>query len=57
MTPTLAVSVLFWLLCLFVLAAAPFGILYGYAMWAGDCGVHGGHVVGSAFETRCEGSK
>lgn len=52
-----AAGIIFGLLCLLMLVGAPFAILYGYAMWVGDCGAHGGHVVGAATETRCEGAR
>lgn len=50
-------EILFWLFILITFVTAPIAIFNVYAMWAGDCGAHGGHVAGAAFETRCEGSR
>lgn len=40
-----------------VLISAPFGIVWMYAVWGGDCIARGGQIVGDATSTRCEGSR
>lgn len=52
-----ALELLLTILCVLVLLAAPFAILYGYSVWAGDCVARGGRVVGTANETHCEGAR
>jgi len=47
--------------CVIVFAMVYFGfaavILLTYASWGGSCLENGGHIVGSGFDTRCEGMK